>query len=238
MDALENKVLQALESSEIMNQLLKDYEPFIRMCAAAAAGKYLDSSMEEWSIGLSAFHEAILAYNPEKGNFLSFARLVIHRRMLDFRRKESRRNQEISVEPRVFEGRLRDGDGEVERAVSRSMGKGPEVAIQEEIEAFRLEIQRFGFDYFDLQKASPKSKKTRAQCRRIIRYLMFKDYTPGSTGRLPLKRLSEDLKISLPFLEIHRRFILAGFLIIQGEYRQLQSYLMGDEIKPEIQGGK
>ncbi len=46
---------------------------------------------EELSIALMAFNEAIDGYDTSKGSFLSFAKLVINRRLIDYLRKKTKR---------------------------------------------------------------------------------------------------------------------------------------------------
>src|SRR5690625_6528731 len=76
--------------SEILNHLLKAYQPFIAKCVSSVCKRYIDPEHDdEFSIGLSAFHSAIEIFSPVKGSsFLSFAKLVITRRVIDDRSEE------------------------------------------------------------------------------------------------------------------------------------------------------
>ena len=81
----------------IDRKLAEDETRFIRKQAYYAAGHFVSESDEEWSVALLAFYEAVQAYEESRGNFHSFAAMVIRRRILDHRKKENRRAREIPV---------------------------------------------------------------------------------------------------------------------------------------------
>lgn len=114
MDTLEQQVLLAKEDEGVLETLIEERKDWILKCASASVHHDVTDSDDEWSVTLWAFHEAVRFYRPEKGNFLSFADLVISRRLTDFLRSEGRREGELPVEPASFEGQA---DGETGQAV-------------------------------------------------------------------------------------------------------------------------
>jgi hypothetical protein len=84
MSELDLLAAEAKNNPDSMNELINRYENFILKCASSAARAYVSKSDDEWSIALSAFTEAIKNYSADKGSFLSFAELVIRRRMIDY----------------------------------------------------------------------------------------------------------------------------------------------------------
>src|SRR5690554_5013596 len=68
------------------NYLLKKYQPFIAKCVSEVCKRYIDPKRDdEFSVGLSAFNEAMLTYSADRGSsFLSFAKLVVKRKVIDY----------------------------------------------------------------------------------------------------------------------------------------------------------
>ncbi len=85
--------------SSARERVLQDYRPFFLRVASSSCRKYLVLGRDdEASIAMIAFNEAIDSYNSEGGaSFLSFAEIVIKRRMVDFFRRQSRRADEIPL---------------------------------------------------------------------------------------------------------------------------------------------
>src|SRR5690554_430015 len=80
-------------------QILYDYRPFFLRVASNSCRKYLVLGRDdEASIAMIAFNEAIDSYNSDGGaSFLSFAELVIKRRLVDYFRRQSKRSEEIPL---------------------------------------------------------------------------------------------------------------------------------------------
>ncbi len=85
-------------NEELLNQVLEDYKPYIKKTVSSVCKRYIFESDDEFSIGLIAFHDAIYKYNSERGtSFLSFAEVIIKRKVIDYIRVNSR-HQNISVD--------------------------------------------------------------------------------------------------------------------------------------------
>ena len=79
-------------SIENIDQLVNSHMPFIIRTLANLTGRYISIENDEvFSIGLSAFVESVERYDEERGNFLSFARLVIESRVKTYLVKENKR---------------------------------------------------------------------------------------------------------------------------------------------------
>ncbi|MDC1542070.1 methyl-accepting chemotaxis protein [Candidatus Pseudothioglobus singularis] len=98
---LEKLVLSAQNGDQpTQDYLLERYKPFIATTVSEVCKRYIDAEKDdEFSIGLVAFNEAIFAYSPDKGSsFLSFAKTVIKRRVIDYIRSNSQNVQTVSLE--------------------------------------------------------------------------------------------------------------------------------------------
>ena len=88
-------------------------------------------------------------------------------------------------------------------------------------------MNALGVDFFELPKASPKAKKTKAACMQVIGYLLHEPLllqAVHKTACLPGKTLMQELGVSSKVLERHRKYILAGLVILGGDYPTLQGY--------------
>ena len=93
--SVESRVALARDGdAQAREDLIRDYTPFILKTASSGARRYLVQGRdEEVSVSLQAFNEAISAYSSERPGFLAFAATVIRRRLIDYYRKEKRRDE-------------------------------------------------------------------------------------------------------------------------------------------------
>ncbi len=77
MDELNLTAAAAKKDERRFEELVRSRKPWILKVASSATGRYVDDSDDEWSIALTAFHEAVQSYNEEKGSFLSLAAVII-----------------------------------------------------------------------------------------------------------------------------------------------------------------
>lgn len=101
-------VVAAKDNETLRNNFISVNNNFILGTACKAAGHFVTESDDEYSVALIAFNEAIDSYDEEKGNFHSFAALVIRRRIYDYIRSADRFSGEILVEPSVMGGEIEE----------------------------------------------------------------------------------------------------------------------------------
>jgi RNA polymerase sigma factor len=132
----------------LKNDFIKDYMPFIINTISKNTEKYVDvKNSDELSIGMAAFFEAIQKYDIDKGNFLSFASLIIKNRVIDYIRKEYKSVMPISSLSQT------DKDGNViEFDIEDSHVDND---IKYEIEELQIVLRRFNISFIDLSKDTP-----------------------------------------------------------------------------------
>lgn len=233
MNELEQDVLLAKEDENKLTDLIEANRAFILRCASETVHRYVTDSDDEWSIALTAFAEAVRDYEGERGSFRGFAALVIKRRVLDYLRAQSRYD-ELSVTPDAFEGALdEDEAGGVELRVQQRMAEeasGDDVGARarEEIAAMQEILRAYGFSFFDLAEASPKTDKTKRSCGTAIRTLIASAVLLAKmrlAHLLPIRELSLASGVVRKILERHRRYIIAGAEILDGDFPILAGYL-------------
>ena len=105
--------------------------------------------------------------------------------------------------------------------------------VKYEIEALSYELGEFEITFFDISKNSPKSGKTKRECREVIKYILSADTMVEFIRKnkyIPVKEIISATGVNRKILERHRNYIIAVVLVMDGEYEIIQgqfSQLMG-----------
>ncbi len=235
---IDNKAIEAANNHKILNEFIMENEFFILKCTSSITHSYITKSDDEWSIALQAFMQATQSYELEKGNFLSFAKLLIHRRLIDYFRIQKKHNLELPVNPKVFNTELNEDsqDISIELAVAKKVSKEEDYSLKFEIEAANEAFSNYGFSFLDLSNCSPKAQKTKLSCAKAVFYILNNPvliYELQSSKQLSLKIIEKNSKVPRKILERHRKYIIAAVEILSGEYPNLSYYFryIREEIK-------
>ena len=213
--SLENRVIEVREDKFKTSRLIYEFRPFIAGVIQKRAGRFIEFGVdEEFSIGLSAFKEAMDSYDRGKGKFLNFARIVIDRRLIDYYRRESKRKNVSLSDGRLYSiSSNSDGFDEDGRYI---IDEDREERAIETIE-YRAELEKWGISLEQLAEISPKSSSLRDEYKKIAKAIiddgdMLKILM--ETKKLPLKRIENDLWVHHKKLERGRIYIIAMVLAI------------------------
>lgn len=237
MGETDRLALAARTDESAFNELVEMHHRWMLRTIAQTTGRFVNDSDDEWSIALIAFHEAVQSYDETKGSFRAFAAVVIKRRVLDYLRGESRHAAEIPVTPGAFEGSMEEGETsgaeaqtqqEMARAAMEDASSQTAAAAREEIAEMQGILKEYGFSFFDLAEASPKADKTKRSCGQAIRTLVHSLILMAKmrlSRLLPVKELSEESGVVRKILDRHRKYIIAGAEILDGDFPILAGYL-------------
>ena len=208
------------------DELIRSYIPFIRSECSKFMGKICNESDDEFSVAMSAFYEAIMNYEKEKGAFISYAALVIKSRLIDYSRKESRHKGEISIyeeteDEQPLIDKLPEENDYFEYSENRS-------ATKEEIIELSEVMKSFGITFSDVADNCPKQERTMEVCRKVIKYASDdKDLLDRllKTKKLPMAELVKGSGAERKTLERHRKYILAMLLIQTNGYEIIRGHL-------------
>ena len=103
-ETLNTLALTAKQDELAREKLIKSSRQTILRSASSAARRYITENDDEWSIAMYAFSRAVDAYSPEKGDFLPFAQMLIHRSLIDYYRAEARHIQELPSPLKSWKG--------------------------------------------------------------------------------------------------------------------------------------
>ncbi len=237
MDDLRDDVLAAKTDDGKFSLLVEENRAWILKCASQTVHRYVTESDDEWSVALMAFSEAVQSYDGRRGSFHALASVIIKRRLTDHMRSEGKHSAEIVVMPGAFDGELEEEDASginlhVQQTVAAdSVARSADdssARAREEIAEMQDILREYGFSFFDLAESSPKAEKTKKSCGQAIRVLIASVILMAKMRLkrlLPIKELSEESGVVRKILDRHRKYIIAGAEILDGDFPILSSYL-------------
>jgi len=221
-------VEKAKHDKQIRESVIVKYTPFILKTASDLTGRYINQGIdEEYSVSLIAFNEAIDSFDSTRGvSFLTFARVVIRRRLMDFRSRQNKKSCEISMQT------LEDENSYIEYGVS--LDRYTQTTEQEnrklEIEEYSRALKEFDISFDSLVGAAPKKRDARSRAVEVARIIagspQLLEYLMKNR-QLPLLDILDKTSLSRKTLERHRKYIIAIVLVLAGDYHYLREYIQG-----------
>ncbi len=208
---LDEKAIIAQTDKEALGELLKNYQPFIRKVVYDTCQKYVEWGRdEELSIGLIAFEEAIIRFDPNKGAFLTLARQVIRSRVIDYLRKENKYDfLDIDEVKGIF--------------TVDSINP-----IAEEIEILQKYLSRYQITFDCLPDISPVKKVLRDEMKLVAKTIATSDILLNhllEKHQLPVKAVAKKTNISFKKIERNRIYIITMTIIWYLDLPILQEYI-------------
>jgi RNA polymerase sigma factor len=216
-------------NEDLRNQLITEYTDFVidTLCKIAKESRENIEKADEFSIGLIAFDEALQKYSLDsKQTFMSFASLVIKRRLVDFWRKEQSLYEKDYNDEDMFD--KADMDVSYSTYLIDQDKEQRQEEIQEEIREFSTVLKGFGMSFNDLVDDSPKHTDSKKRAIEIARLISQNDdftFYLYEKKKLPIKALLDELDVSRKMLERNRKYIIAITVIFNENYTHLKEYL-------------
>lgn len=227
----ETMVLQVQDGDEqALHDLLSHYSPFMKKTASQVCKRFIDDHDDEYSIALSAFNEAIHKFDQNNNaSFLTFAHMVIRRRIIDFIRKESRRDEFSHDFMPAAE--TEEHNGIADNAASFAYSSEQEnQKRREEIVRYEEILQEFNLSFEILVKVSPTHLDARITAIQIAQLVAetdeYKQYLLDKK-KLPIKEIECLVKVSRKTIERNRKYIIAMALLQMSDLYFLKDYLKG-----------
>lgn len=225
---LQEEVLKVKKGNMDINIFIEKYKPFIFSTIKELKGRYIDETDELSTIGMLAFKEAVDNFDPDKGNFYSFAKKVIKLRLIDhYRKNKKRKDNVISIlEDREYKNKL--SKIEQEKAFDQYLIEEETKLRREEIKEYVQELKEYDINLKELEKLSPRKKKLKEMYYNSADYIaededLYKNFI--ESHRLPAKELSENLKINRKQLDRGRKYIISLVILKKGNYEMLAEYI-------------
>lgn len=218
----------------LREDIIKDYQPFVKKVVSKVCKRFIDQTMDEYSIGLLAFDQAIDQYKENQGSkFLTFADMVIRRRVIDFIRKEARRNKNEYLDQQDFEGDegLEESLIQQKAAIESFEMDRQSQRRMEQIQDYQIKLTEFGITFEDLSKNCPKHVDARENAKQVA-YTLANHASLSKllleTKQIPTKELLNLVSCSRKTIERNRKYIIAITLIHLGGFTALTSYINPD----------
>ncbi len=231
---LEDKVEYIQQGDEqLRNEIIEAYQPYIAKCVADVCKRYIKKNNDEFSVGMIAFNEAIQMYSREKGaSFLAFAQVIIKRKVIDYIRKEQRQYMSLTLDVSEEE-ELEDSPLEVLEAKKIFQLEEESWCRKQEIKDLSKQLKEYKISFKELTQISPKHRDARESAVFAAKQLVddpeLREYV-RQKKRVPIKRLLKVVSVSKKTLERNRKYIIAIFLILTGDYVYLKEYLKGVDL--------
>lgn len=230
--SLEDEVLEIQAGNlQLQNQLIYKYKPFIAKAVSSVCKRYINETDDEFSIGLIAFNEAIEKYSKDKGSsLLSFAELIIKRRVIDYIRKESKNITVTMSEQDVDQDDYASNKIEATLSVEEFQKQIDQEQRKEEILYYQTVLKDFGLSFSDLLECSPKHADARQNAIVVAHTLVQNQELKKhlfEKKMLPMKHLEGLVDVSRKTIERNRKYIIAVSIILSGDYIYLKDYLKG-----------
>lgn len=224
-------VIKRIQNGDLRlkEEFIKDNVPYIiRTISNVLSIVVDDRNSEEFSVGLSAFNEAIDRYDYERnGNFFTYSFLVIKSRLFDHIRKNRKHSNVLPFS--YIEGSTRVEDKFLSWDSSQQFEK---IEVRQELTSFEENLKEFGISLEDLALSSPKHRDSRILLIKIARIIadndeMFKKLVIKKY--IPVKELLSRIKVNHKTIQRNRKFIIAVSLILRSNLYDLKEYVLGFE---------
>lgn len=224
MEGLDERVILAQSDSAEADRLLMEYLPMIKKQVLETISRGMDYE-DMLSTGMLAFAGAIRQYNPQRGNFIPFARLCIRSRILDELRRDGKNAATVSLDADENCG---VPGAETDASLAQYSREQERQTLSEEIAALRQVLAGYGVPFDSLAKISPKQKRSRALCITAARQVaanaeMRKIFE--QRAKLAQTQLAQALGVSSKTIEQHRRYIVTLVVILLGDYPCIRAFL-------------
>lgn len=227
---LDERAVLAKNSEEDFERLILEYRPFILGCVYNHG---FGHDEDDIGTAIGAFYDAVQAYRSDKGSFIAFAATIIQRRLIDQKRKALKHIKNTVTGE--------DADIQIEDFMYRQQHDIVQRQYESRLEIidFIKELGEWGIKIEYLRAATPRHKITRHLCSQAIQMMLNEPALRNfikTKRRLPLKDLAHKLGVKTKLLENHRRYLIAAFIIHNGEYIYLKEYvptsIFGKEAAP------
>ncbi len=213
--------------SVLRESFISDYKPFILKTASKFTKKYIEiENSEEFSIALMAFNQAIDDYDEEKNHhFLSFAELVIKRRLINYTKKETKFRE---IYPFSFFEYNKVNTLENTIAEKSIHLHFENFETREEILIYTEKLKKFGISFNDLIAKTPKHMDSKQQMLNVSRIIAENDYLYQKLDKklqIPMTDLMPLIGINSKTVERNRKYIIAACIAMRSDLEIIKGFL-------------
>lgn len=208
---------------EDKNNFIMESKQFIYTAASSICKKSLQwENDDELSIALIAFNKAIESYSSSRGNFYSYARIVIRNSLIDYFRKGI--NNHLSLNDEESTNYFYE-----KSSISKYEIENENILRSEEMVSYVKELSKYSITLEDLVDNSPIHIDTKEKLLDLA-FLCSRDeeilYFIKKNKMLPIKKIILLTDIKRKYIESWRKYLLSVILILSNDtYKYMRSYL-------------
>lgn len=219
-------------NADLRNRFITDHLPLIRRVVRQFTRTYHVDHLDEYSIALQAFDQALANYRVDSQMpFEHYARMLMKNRLIDWARQQSRNRPAVSLS----EDDQEDGLPLSERIADEKTSRIQEnLEVEEEIIHLQWQLRQFKLDFARLARSFPRHKKSKMMCIRIAKELSTNEilyHKMNHSKRLPGKELSQLCQVPVKTIEKNRANIIFLALLLKSDLPQLKRYITTYERK-------
>lgn len=225
MNELEQRVKEAKNSSQLLEQLISDYLPFIKKQVGSMMGLGLEYD-DMLSIAMLVFSNCVHQYEIERGNFLSFVKVSLKNRLIDESRREMKNKLIVPLYKETEDEALLCTENQIALQHYDKEMERKNLCI--EIEDLSIKLEKFDITFSQLAAICPKHNRAKRQCYGIALAVVNNEAMKTKlmeSKKIPQKELAGMFKISVKTIEKHRKYIVALVILIDGDYPGIQAFL-------------
>lgn len=208
---------------ELRERVLAQLQGFVARVAGRYTHRYLREGDEELSVAWIALNEAIDQFCPKAGRcFLSFAKVVICRRLTDYFRHENRQAIPVGEISPVNVAETFDFARE-------------EQELNAELVDFGKRLRQFSLTLQEIAAKVPRrdARQTlvHAAATLVAHEKLLAEFY--ASGRIPVSALAKYSGVHPKAIERGRKYLIALVLVLDGDYPYLREY-----VRPLLRGAK
>jgi RNA polymerase sigma factor len=227
--SINSRVERMKKDPEDMNLFIEEYKPFIASCVGKSIGRFVEYGKDdELSIGLLAFVEAIHCFDKAKGSFLSFAQLIIKKRIIDYYRKEKKYTNVVSLYAHSPDYETDEIDLTDQKSIESYATENINENRRLELIQFKEELKRWDIAFEELIEASPKHDKLREIYKEVIYHVLCNRDLANIVLQkkyLPIAEIEKNIKVPRKKIERGRRYIISAIIVLTGDYQYIREFL-------------
>lgn len=208
---------------EDKNDFIIENKQFIYIAASSICKKRLQwENDDELSIALIAFNKSIELYSSSRGNFYSYAKIVIRNALIDYFRTGI--NNHLSIHDEEATDYFYEKD-----SISKYEIEKENILRAEEMEVYVHELKEYSITLEDLVDNSPIHIDAKEKLLDLA-FVCSKNkeilYFIRKNKMLPIKKIISLEDIKRRYIESWRKYLLCLILILSNDtYKYMRSYL-------------